>query len=143
MSRLQIVLGVKGAFAIFVLALPMLFLPLEAFQFLDIPEFSAPALFFIRLCGAMILSVATFQLWVCVDLSHRKGGVVGTLVECVTTLGFLWHYFFYGYMATWPVFGKLLVMGFALAQFAFLVAIVVTGWEAIFSRGGGEAVAAP
>lgn len=139
MSRLQIVLAAKGVLAILALGLPMLFLPLEAFQFIDIPEYSAPSLFFIRMCGALMLSVATFQLWGAFDISHKKGVIVGTIVECVTVLLFLWHYFFYGSMATWPVFGKLLVLGFGGVEFAFLAAIVVTGWEAIFSRGAKEA----
>ena len=63
MPRLQTVLAAKGAFAIVVLGLPLLFLPLEGFQLLDIPEFSGPSLLFIRLCGALVITVATFQLW--------------------------------------------------------------------------------
>lgn len=133
MSRLRMVLALKGAIALGALALPMLFLPLEAFQLIGIPEYSAPASFFIRLSGAMILTVATFQLWTCIDVSHKKGGVVGTIVECSVTLLVLWHFVFYGDMATWPVRGKLLVFLFGAMEFAFLVAIVVTGYEAIFS----------
>lgn len=124
---------IKGSIAFFGLALPMLFLPLEAFQLAGIPEYAAPSSFFIRLCGAMILSVATFQLWTCWDVSHKKGGVVGTIVECTVTLLVLWHYVFYGDMATWPVRGKLLVVLFGLMQLGFLVAIVATGYAAIFS----------
>lgn len=128
------VLAIKGTIAFFVLALPMLFLPLEAFQLVGIPEYSAPSSFFIRLSGAMILSVATFQLWTCWDVSHKKGGVVGTIVECTVTLLVLWHYVFYGDMATWPVRGKILVALFGFMQFGFLLAILVTGYAAIFSN---------
>jgi len=127
------VLAIKGTIALFVLALPMLFLPLEAFQLIGIPEYSAPSSFFIRLCGAMILTVATFQLWTCFDVSHKKGGVVGTIVECTITLLVLWHYVFYGDMATWPVRGKILVAAFGFMQFGFLLAILVAGYGAIFS----------
>ena len=132
MARLRMVLAVKGTIALVVLALPMLFLPLEAFQLIGIPEYSAPSSFFIRLCGAMIFTIATFQLWTCVDVAHKKGGVVGTIVECTMTLLVLWHYIFYGDMATWPVRGKILVALFGFGQFAFLIAILVTGYAAIF-----------
>ena len=127
------VLALKGTIAFFVLAVPMLFLPLEAFQLLGIPEYSEPSSFFIRLCGAMILTVASFQLWTCVDVSHKKGGVVGTIVECVVTLLVLWHYIFYGDMATWPVRGKMIVAAFGFLEFGFLIAILVTGYGAIFA----------
>ncbi len=134
MSRLQIVLAAKGVFAILFLGLPMLFLPLEGFQFLDIPEFSAPSLLFIRLCGALVITVATFQLWTSRDISHKKGGVVGTLVECVLTLMLVWHFIFYGEMATWPILGKLIVCGFAAAQLGFLVAVLSAGWTEVFGH---------
>jgi len=134
MARLRMVLAVKGTVALVLFALPMLFLPLEAFQLVGIPEYSGPSSFFIRLCGAMIFSVATFQLWTCVDVSHKTGGVVGTIVECTVTLLVLWHYIFYGDMATWPVRGKILVALFGFLQFGFLIAILVTGYGAIFSR---------
>ncbi len=140
MSRLRMVLSVKGTIALFALALPMLFLPLEVFQLVGIPEYSEPSSFFIRLCGAMILTVATFQLWTCIDVSHKKGGVVGTLVECTVTLLVIWHDIFYGDMATWPVRGKFLVAGFAFLEFGFLIAILVTGYGAIFSDDEAPAV---
>lgn len=132
MSHLRMVLAAKGTIALFLLALPMLFLPLEAFQLVGIPEYSAPSSFFIRLAGAMILTVATFQLWTCFDVSHKKGGVFGTLVECTVVLLVLWHYVFYGDMATWPVRGKILVALFGFMEFGFLIAILVTGYMAIF-----------
>lgn len=135
------VLAIKGTIALFVLALPMLFLPLEAFQLVGIPEYSAPSSFFIRLCGAMILTVATFQLWTCFDVSHKKGGVFGTIVECTITLLVLWHYVFYGDMATWPVRGKILVAAFGFMQFGFLIAILVAGYGAIFSSDTDQAPA--
>lgn len=128
------VLAVKGSIGLFVLALPMMFLPLEAFQLIGIPEFSAPSTFFIRLSGIMIFTVATFQLWTCYDVAHKKGGVVGTLVECTLTLLLVWHYVFYGEMETWPIRGKLLVVGFGFLQFGFLLAILVTGYAAIFKE---------
>ena len=121
-------------FALGAIAMPLLFLPLAAFQLAGFPEYSEPASFFIRIAGAMVLTVASFQLWACLDASHQRGSVLATVVECVATLMVLWHYVFYGDMATWPIRGKLIVGAFGLAQLLFLVAVIVTGWQAVFSR---------
>lgn len=134
MPRLQTVLAAKGAFAIVVLGLPLLFLPLEGFQLLDIPEFSGPSLLFIRLCGALVITVATFQLWGAFDPSHARGTVIGTVVECVLTLMLVWHFVFYGDLATWPILGKMIVVGLGLAQLAFFASILGAGWGALLGR---------
>ena len=134
MSRLRLVLLVKGTFAIVVLALPLLFMPLAGFQLIGFPEYDPPAAFFIRLLGAVMIALGTFQLWTALDTSHRKGGIFATLVECTATMLVIWHYLLYGDAATWPVRGKLMIILGGLLQLVFLVAILVTGWEALLRR---------
>ncbi|MBM4265468.1 MAG: hypothetical protein FJ144_02450 [Deltaproteobacteria bacterium] len=135
MSRLRLVLVVKGTFTLVVLALPLLFMPLEGIQLIGFPEYDEPASFFIRLLGATLVPLATFQLWTAIDVGHRKGGIFATLVECVMTLLVLWHFVWYGGMATWPIRGKLVAIGFGMLQAGFAAAILVTGWEALLGRG--------
>lgn len=132
MPPLRIVLAAKGVIVIVLLALPLLFLPLEIFQLLGFPEYSQPADFFIRIAGAMAFSVGTFQIWSGLDPQRKVGGSLLTMLECVVTLFVVWHEIFYGDMATWPVRGKFLVGAFGCAQVVFMIAIIVTGYRDIF-----------
>ena len=142
MPPLRIVLAIKGAVAIVALGLPTLFLPLEAFQLAGFPEYSEPSSFFIRLTGGLAVSVGAFQIWSGLDAQRKTGGAILTIAECTLTILVVWHYVFYGDMATWPIRGKLLVGGLGCAQLAFIVAIIVTGFRDLFpGKKTGDATA--
>jgi hypothetical protein len=138
MSRLRMVLLVKAAIALFALALPLLFLPLEGFQLLGFPEYDFPAAFFIRMLGAVMVAMAVVDLWTSFAPQANRGGLVAVLVECLATLAVIWHFVFYGGIATWPVRGKIIVVLLGVVQFAFLLALLVTGWEALLPRRSAE-----
>ena len=55
-------------------------------------------------------------------------------MECVLTLMLVWHFVFYGDLATWPILGKMIVVGLGLAQLAFFASILGAGWGALLGR---------
>src|SRR5262245_25858811 len=128
MSRLRMILTVKAAFTFFVLALPLLFMPLEGFQLLGFPEYDPPVQFFIRLLGAAMVTISVVALFASFDPTTHRGGLIALLVDCLGALIVIWHEIFYGGMSTWPVRGKLIAVLFGLVQLGFLIGLLLTGW---------------
>lgn len=67
--------------------------------------------------------------------------VLATKVALAQTIGValvVWHFVFYGYLATWPVLGKLVVMGVGSVAVVFVVMILVTGAGRLAGRAEAE-----
>jgi hypothetical protein len=132
MPTLRQVLGAKVVFSFFFLCLPLLFLPLSGFQLIGFPTYSPPAEFFIRLLGATYFALVVTQAWSSFDPVRRKGGLIAAMAECLATTLVLWHFVFYGYLETWRVVGKMIVMAGGFLTLAFLLLLLLTGYRALF-----------
>ena len=132
MPTLRQVLGAKVIFSFFFLCLPLLFLPLSGFQLMGFPTYAPPAEFFIRLLGATYFALVVTQAWSSFDPARRKGGLIAAMTECLATTLVLWHFVFYGYLETWRVVGKMVVMAGGFLTLAFLLLLLLTGYRALF-----------
>lgn len=132
MPSLRQVLAAKAGLTFLTLCLPLLFMPLSGFQLLGFPEYDQPAAFFIRLLGATYFSLVVVQAWSAFDPPRRKGGIIAALTECITTTLVLWHFVFYGYLETWRLVGKGIVIGAGVLTIGFFILLLATGYRALF-----------
>ncbi|MEO2168464.1 MAG: hypothetical protein ABGY42_10165 [bacterium] len=132
MPSLRQLLAAKAVLSFFTLCLPLLFLPLSGFQLLGFPVYDQPAAFFIRLLGATYFSLVVVEGWSAFDPPRRKGGLIAALAECIATTLVLWHFVFYGYLGTWRILGKLIVLGAGVLTLVFFVLLLATGYRALF-----------
>ena len=72
------------------------------------------------------------QAWSSFDPARRKGGLIAAMTECLATTLVLWHFVFYGYLETWRVVGKMVVMAGGFLTLAFLLLLLLTGYRALF-----------
>jgi hypothetical protein len=105
----------------------LIFLPLSVLPWLGLPEYDAPALMFIRLLGAAYAALIVVETLGCLDRSSLRGAIIAALCEMVGIALVLWHFVFYGYLATWPITGKISVMGGAALAIVFALLILLTG----------------
>jgi hypothetical protein len=132
MPSLRQVLAGKAILSFLTLCLPLLFLPLSGFQTLGFPEYDQPAAFFIRLLGATYFALVVVQAWSAFDPLRRKGGLIAALAECIATTLVLWHFVFYGYLETWRITGKLIVISAGLLTLVVFFLLLATGYRALF-----------
>ncbi len=139
MPTVRRVLAWKIPFSILFL-LPLVFLPLSAFPDIQIPEYDKVSMVFIRLLGAALVALVVTQIWGVIDPRALRGAVVSAIAETALTAMAIWHFVFYGYLQSWPIIGKgiLLAMGALAALFAVL--LLVTGIGSLF---GDDEPAAP
>lgn len=132
MPSLRKVMAAKVVLSFFMLCLPLLFLPESAFEMLGFPVYNTPAAFFIRLLGATYFALNITQAWAAFDPPRRKGGLISALTECIATTLVLWHFVFYGYLETWRILGKMIVIGAGGVTLVFFLLLLVTGYRSLF-----------
>jgi hypothetical protein len=113
---------------------PLLFLPLAYFPDIEIPEYDAVALIFIRLLGGAYLALLVVETWGFFDDSSLRGAIVAAIAETAVAAFWLWHFVFYGYLSNWPVLGKIVVLVAATLATAFALLFVVLGSGVLFTR---------
>jgi len=124
-----------GHIAVSLLAsLFFVFLPLSALPWLGLPEYDAPSLIFIRLLGATSAALAVVEAWGCFDRWSLRAAIIAALGETVGIMLVVWHFVFYGYLATWPVTGKIVVMGGGVLATVFVLLILLTGYKGLVGR---------
>jgi len=132
------VLGWKvGLSLLFVL--PLLLLPLSYFPDIEIPEYDAVSLIFIRLLGGAFAALLVVEAWGCFDRSSLRAAVIAALAETLIAAGWLWHFVFYGYLSNWPVLGKILILAAATLATAFALLLLISGSGTVFVRPGTTA----
>jgi hypothetical protein len=134
-SARQVLAWKVGLSLLFVL--PLLFLPLSYFPDIEIPEYDAVSLIFIRLLGGAFAALLVVETWGCLDTSSLRAAVVAALAETLIAAIWLWHFVFYGYLSNWPALGKILILGAATVATAFALLLLVCGTGALFGRSGG------
>jgi hypothetical protein len=140
MPHVRQVLGWKvGLSLLFVL--PLLLLPLSYFPDLEIPEYDAVSLIFIRLLGGAYLALMIVEGLAVLDSSSLRAGVVAAVAETALGALWLWHFVFYGYLSNWPLLGKIVVLMAATLATAFAVLLLVTGSGTLFSRRPSASIA--
>lgn len=117
-----------------VASLLLVFLPLSALPWLGLPEYDAPSLMFIRLLGVTSAALAVVEAWGCIDRSSLRAAILAALAETVGIMLVVWHFVFYGYLATWPVTGKIVVMGGGGVATVFVVLLLLTGYRGLVGR---------
>jgi hypothetical protein len=133
MPTIRQVLATKVALTLLV-GLGLIFLPLSALPWLGLPEYDAPSLMFVRLLGVNATALAVVEAWGCLDRSSLRAAIVATLAETIGISLVVWHFVFYGYLATWPVVGKMVVMGTGIVAIAFVVLVLLTGAARLTGR---------
>ncbi|HZR81329.1 MAG TPA: hypothetical protein VFD92_09570 [Candidatus Binatia bacterium] len=114
--------------------LPLLFLPLSYFPDIEIPEYDAVSLIFIRLLGGAYAALLLAELWGCLDATSLRGALVAAIAETALAALWLWHFVFYGYLSNWPLLGKIVVLAAATLSTAFAILLLATGSGALLSR---------
>lgn len=137
MPTIRYVLAGKIAISLLV-AFFLVFLPLSALPWLGLPEYDAPSLMFIRLLGVSSVALAVVEAWGCFDRSSLRAAIIAALGEMVGIALVLWHFVFYGYLATWPITGKIVVMAVGVLAIVFAFLILLTGYKGLV--GSVEAV---
>jgi hypothetical protein len=138
MPTVRRVLAWKIPFSILFL-LPLVFLPLSAFPDLQIPEYDKVAMVFIRLLGAALVALVITQLWGVIDSRALRGAVISAIAETALVAMAIWHFVFYGYLQSWPMVGKAILLGMGTLSALFAVLLLVTGIGSLF--GDDEPVA--
>src|SRR5262245_23528176 len=110
MPTLRQVLAAKIALSVLA-SVCLVFLPLSVLPWLGLPEYDAPALLFVRLLGAAIAALAIVEALGCFDPASLRAAALATLAEMAGIALVVWHFVFYGYLANWPVLGKIVVAG--------------------------------
>ena len=137
MPTIRQVLATKVALTLLV-SLALVFLPLSALPWLGLPEYDAPTLMFVRLLGVSAAALAVVEVWGCLDAASLRAAILAALAQTVGVALVVWHFVFYGYLATWPVLGKLVVMGVGTVAVAFVVMVLVTGAGRLAGRADAE-----
>ncbi len=141
MPTIRQVLATKVALTV-VVSVCLIFLPLAALPWLGLPEYDAPSLMFVRLLGVSAAALAAVEAWGCIDRASLRAAIVAALAQTVGTSLVVWHFVFYGYLANWPVLGKMVVMGGGVVAIAFVVLILLTGAGRLAGRSEPDDVAA-
>ncbi len=112
----------------------LIFLPLRVFPWLGLPEYDAPTLMFIRLLGASVAALTAVQVWGCLDRSSLRAAIIAALSEMIGIALVVWHFVFYGYLATWPITGKISVMAGGALAVVLALLILLTGFKGLIGR---------
>lgn len=139
MPTVRRVLAWKIPFSILFLV-PLVFLPLRAFPDLQIPEYDRVAMVFIRLLGASLVALVITQIWGVIDPRALRGAVISAIAETALVAMAIWHFVFYGYLQSWPLVGKAILLGMGTLAALFAVLLLVTGVGSLF---GDDEPAAP
>ncbi len=130
MPTLRQLLAAKVALSLLA-SVALVFLPLSVLPWLGLPEYDAPALLFVRLLGAAIAALALVEVLGCFNSASLRAATVGMLAEMAGIALVVWHFVFYGYLATWPVLGKMVVTGGGVLATALALLVLVTGYRAL------------
>ena len=139
MPTVRRVLAWKIPFSVLFLV-PLVLLPLRAFPDLQIPEYDRVAMVFIRLLGASLVALVITQLWGVIDPRALRGAVISAIAETALVAMAIWHFVFYGYLQSWPLVGKAILLGMGTLAALFAVLLLVTGVGSLF---GDDEPAAP
>jgi len=131
MPTVRRVLAWKIPFSI-VFLLPLVFLPLSAFPDIQIPEYDKVSMVFIRLLGAALTALVITQIWGVIDQRALRGAVVSAIAETTLVAMAVWHFVFYGYLQSWPIVGKAILLAMGTLAALFAVLLLVTGIGSLF-----------
>jgi hypothetical protein len=109
----------------------LVFLPLTVLPWLGLPEYDAPSLIIIRLLGTALAALAVVEALGCLDRSSLRAAVIAALSEMIGVALVVWHFMFYGYLATWPIAGKISVMAGGGLAILFALLILLTGFKGL------------
>ena len=112
-----------------IVALLLVFVPFTDLPWLQVPEYDPASAIFIRLLGLAYLALAIVQAWGCVDSSSGRAAVIAALAETLGVALLVWHFIFYGYLATWPIVGKAIVSVVGVVASLFALLIALTGYR--------------
>lgn len=123
--------------------LPLLFLPLSYFPDVEIPDYDAASLIFLRLLGAAYAALLVVEAWGCFDAGSLRAAVIAAIAETSFAALWVWHFVFYGYLSNWPVLGKVLLLGAGGLASLFALLLLVCGSGALLGRAGTTPVSPP
>ncbi len=134
MPTIRQVLAAKIAISLLAVIV-LVFLPLSVLPWLlGVPEYDASSLMFIRLLGMACAALTVVEAWGCVDRSSLRAAVIAALSEMVGIALVVWHFVFYGYLATWQIRGKVSVMVGGALAIVFAMLILLTGLKSLLGR---------
>jgi hypothetical protein len=142
MPTIRQVLATKVALTLLV-SLGLVFLPLTALPWLGLPAYDPPTLMFVRLLGVSAAALAVVEAFGCPARSSLRAAIVAALAQTVGISLVVWHFVFYGYLATWPVLGKMVVIGGGGVAILFVVLILLTGTGRLVGRAAPDDTATP
>ncbi len=122
-----------------VVALALLFFPFSYLPWLGLPEYDTASLIFVRALGGTCLALVVVEAWGWIEASSRRAAVVAALAETTIVALLAWHFVFYGYLATWPVLGKVAVSATGGVASLLAVLFVATGWGVLVGRSPARA----
>ena len=101
MPTIRQVLVVKLVVSVFGVII-LVFLPLSVLPWLlGVPEYDASSLMFIRLLGMSSAALVVVEGVGCLDRSSLRAAIIAALCETIGIALVVWHFVFYGYLATW------------------------------------------
>lgn len=113
-------------------AVILIFLPLSVLPWLlGVPEYDASSLMFIRLLGMACVALAVVETLGCFDRSSLRAAIIAALSEMIGIALVVWHFVFYGYLATWQIRGKISVMVGGALAIMFALLILLTGFKGL------------